>query len=79
MADPKAPSSAGPSKPAPEPFVEQQCAEFTFTGGYAAIYLPPDRVSRWVQPGDVVDWGADGPPDQHWAPAQPAGTTTKEG
>lgn len=87
MADPKAPSKPGSSKVAPETATTDSTPEATetatspsghwrFTGEYAAIYLPPDRVSRWIQSAEAVNWGPGGPPDGHWeptdAPVEPA-------
>lgn len=78
MADSKAPSKPGSPKAASDP-----STLWRFTGEYAAIYLPPDRVSRWIQPAEVVDWGSDGPPDGHWEqvdtpPAPSASDDTKK-
>jgi hypothetical protein len=38
-----------------------------FTGAYACAYTTPDRVSQWIEPGQVVAW-PDGPPDTNWEP-----------
>jgi hypothetical protein len=39
-----------------------------FTGAYACAYTTPDRVSQWIQPGQIVSW-PDGPPDTNWEAA----------
>jgi hypothetical protein len=64
MADAKAPAKSGSKKDAPE------TTHWAFVGPYACTYTPPDRVSREVAPGDVIEWGEDGPPDVHWEPAE---------
>lgn len=38
-----------------------------FGGAYPCAYTTPDRVSQWIQPGQVVAW-PDGPPDTNWEP-----------
>lgn len=63
MADSKGPNKSGSSKTAPE--------TWRFTGAYPCNYLTPDRVSRWVEPGEEIEW-PDGPPDSNWEPVEPA-------
>lgn len=73
--DPKAaPKPAEPPK-APEP---QSSTWWRMTYPYALLYLLPGRISRYVQPGEVIDWGQDGPPDGHWEPADPPPEPEKE-
>jgi hypothetical protein len=64
MAESKTPAKSGSTKNAPE------TTHWAFTGPYPASYLPPDRVSRAVKPGEVVEWGEGGPPDGNWEPAE---------
>lgn len=72
MADSKAPAKPGSTKDAPE------TTHWAFAGHYPATYLHPDRVSRLVEPGEVVEWGADGPPDSNWVEAEAPEDEPKE-
>jgi hypothetical protein len=55
MADAKAPATSGSKNDAPE------TTRWAFVGPYSCTYMPPDRVSREVAPGDVIEWGEGGP------------------
>lgn len=91
-AAPKAEPPKTPPPPQNEPDPEPAQAEdpeqaeqpgpppgpWAMTYPYPAYYLLPGNVAAYVQPGEVVDWGAEGPPDQHWEAVEPTSDASKQ-